>query len=193
MLRNKPRLKYSGLTIVLSNPSRFDKTSLLTASAGALFNNFCLRPEFNSMQCDIRVSEDKSSFIEGTKCLMLLGERSLYDWLPECLNKSLNECRGGVYYIQGIPTIPSFYPQDAADIGKHEQHFNPLDKEYDPGSDDYEKEDSDSDSEKTLGRTRRSNYAFWLRADTNKCKRIIKFGLSITRTIQPVYITYPRL
>jgi len=193
LLRNKPRLTYSGLTIVLSNPSRFDTQfkTLLSCGAGQLFNNFCLRPEFNSIQCDIRISEDKSPFLTGTKCILLLGERSLFDWLPECINKSLNECRGGVYYIQGIPAIPSFYPQDAADYGKHEQHFNPLDKEYAPEENDYEGEEKeDSDSEKKLGRTRRSNYAFWLRADTRKAKIIISSGVP-NLGVQPIYETYP--
>ncbi len=192
MLRNKPRLTYSGLTIILSNPSRFDTQykNLLSSGAGALMNNFCLRPEFNSMQCDIRVSEDKSVFLEGTKCILLLGERSLIDWLPECINKTLNECRGGLYYIQGIPTIPSFYPQDAADIRSHEQQFNPLDKEYAPDDNEYENETEDSDSEKKLGRTRRSNYAFWLRSDVRKAKYIIQTGLPKT-IYQPQYRTYP--
>lgn len=195
MLRNKPRLTYSGLTIILSNPSRFDTQykTLLSCGAGNLFNTFCLRPEYNSMQCDIRESGDKSLFLPGTKCILVLGERALYNWLPDCLNQSLNECRGGVYYIQGIPAIPSFYPQDAADIRGHEQHFNPLDKEYAPDNNEYESDDKDeADSEKKLGRTRRSNYAFWLRADVRKAKTIISGGVPHL-AVQAVYKSRPEL
>lgn len=193
MLRNKPVLTYSGLTVILSNESRFDTQfkRLLSSGAGALFNNFCLRPELNSMQCDVRVSEDKSPFLPGTKCIMLLGERALFDWLPECLNRSLNECRGGIYYINSIPAIPSFYPQDAADIRGHEQRYNPLDKNYTPDDDSYEDDEKEeADSEKKLGRTRRSNYAFWLRADTRKAKSILQEGASRS-LIQPTYKIQP--
>ena len=193
MLRSKPRLTYSGLTIILSNPSRFDTQykQLLSCGAGNLMNSFCLRPEFNSMQCDLRESGDKSLFLPGTKCIMLLGERALWDWIPECLNKSLNECRGGVYYIQGIPAIPSFYAQDAADIKGHEQHYNPLDKNYAPEDDSYENEDKeDTDSEKKLGRTRRSNYAFWLRTDVRKAKTLLREPSICISVNQPSYKTY---
>lgn len=193
MLRSKPRLTYSGLTVILSNLSRFDVqyNRLLSCGGGELFNNHCLRPELNLMQCDVRVSEDKSPFLDGTRCILLLGERALIDWLPECINKTLNEVRGGVYYINGIPAICSFYPQDAADLKGHEQRFNTLDKDYSPDTDDYEDEEKeDSDSEKKLGRTRRSNYAFWLRADTRKAKIIIKEGVLQSDT-KPRYITYP--
>jgi len=190
MMRNRPILSYCGLTVILSNQSRFDRVNLLSGPGGQLFNMFCLRPEFNTMQCDVRLTEDRSEFLPNTKCIILLGEAALWDWLPECRNSSLNEMRGSVFSVKGIPTIASFFAQDAADIKSHEQHLNKLSKEYvGDGDNDYEKdEDEDYDSVKKLGRTKRSNYAFWLRADVRKAKTIIS-GSGQPKTLQPIYST----
>ena len=107
MLRNKPKLKYCGLTVVLSNPSRFDRVSLLSATGGHVFNDHCLRPDFNVMQCDIRVSDDKSPLLPDTKCVLLLGEGAMRSWLPETRNNSLGEMRGSVFIVNNIPhTLP---------------------------------------------------------------------------------------
>ena len=191
MLRSKPRLSFCGLSIILSNQSRFDKTALLTCTGGSLFNNYCLRPELNSMMCDIRLTEDRTPFLPGTKCILLLGEAAMHDWLPETRGNTLNEMRGSVFYWNKIPCIPSFFPQDAADAKAWEQTTNPLSKEYSPESDDYEKEEAeDIDSTKKLGRTKRSNYGFWLRADVRKAKFLIKEGRPPT-VERPRYITYP--
>lgn len=189
MLRNKPRLKYSGLTVVLSNPSRFDTASLLSAMGGHLFNDHCLRPEMNVMQCDVRLAEDTSPWMVDTKCILLLGEGALHRLVPEARNNSLGEVRGSVYQVSGIPAIASYFPQDAADIKAYEQTLNPNSKDYtiDDGGDD---DDDDFDSVKRHGRTKRRNYAFWLRADTNKCKYILQHGVPCSE-ITPVYKTYP--
>ena len=58
MLRHKPKFSYCGLTIVLSNPSRFDVLKLLSSRGGDFFENFCLQPDYNLMQCDVRLAED---------------------------------------------------------------------------------------------------------------------------------------
>ena len=105
MLRTKPKFKYCGLTLILSNPSRFDRTNLLTASGGHAFNE-CLRPDFNTMHCDVRVVEDKSPLLEGTKCVMVLGEYAMLWCLPDTKGNTLNELRGSVLQYQGLPCIP---------------------------------------------------------------------------------------
>jgi hypothetical protein len=93
MLRNKPKLRYSGLTIILSNPSRFDKEyrpgigNLLSANSGVLMND-CLQPEFNSMMCDVRVMEDVTPFLEDTKCILLLGEHAMHKWCPQSVGNT---------------------------------------------------------------------------------------------------------
>lgn len=190
MLRRTPKLTYSGLTVVLSNPSRFDHTSLLTATGGRLFNDYCLRPEFNLMQCDVRLAEDKSELLSGTKCIALLGEYAMRLWLPETRNNILNEMRGSLFYYKGIPAIPSFYPQDAADVRTYEQELNTLSKEF-TGGDETTDESDDEGDVKRYGHTARRNYAFWLRLDINKCKTILTSGVPSSPYPAPRYHIYP--
>lgn len=191
MLRTKPRLSYCGLTIILSNPSRFDKVSLLTANGGELFNNHCLRPEFNVMQCDIRLADDNSFFLEGTKCILLLGSYAMHKWLPrETGNNTLNEMRGSLFHVNGITTIPSFFPQDAADIKSHEQNLNKDSKEF-VGRIDKEQDDEEDADEKRYSNTKRSNYAFWLKRDVWKCKQILKNPNCYKKSFEPIYKIYP--
>ena len=171
MLRNKPRLTYSGLTIILSNPSRFDVTNLLSGPAGVLMNNYCLRPELNLMQCDIRVMEDSSEFLPNTKCVLLLGEAAMHKYCPNTRNNSLNEMRGSPLDINGIPAYASFFPQDATDIKNHEANLNKESKEY-TGNEDYETENEGD--EKDFSPTKRGNYAFWLKRDCQKAIRVVK-------------------
>jgi len=184
-LRSKPTLSYSGLTIVLSNASRFDKVRLLTAGGGHILNDFCLRPELNQMQCDIRVADDKSPWLNNTKCVLLLGEYAMHTYLPQTRNNTLNEMRGTLFDINGLPCIASFYPQDAADPKNFEAQFN---KEHKVFEDEDEGGDEDDDG-KTHGRTKRKNYAFWMRADLKKCKYILKNGLPKLES-QPEYVNY---
>src|SRR6266404_270380 len=97
MLRHKPRLTYSGLTIVMSKPSRFDNQHLLSGNGGVYFNNECLKPNgVNILQCDVRLFEDNSPLIDNTKCILLLGEEAAQSWLRNKDN-SLNEIRGSPY------------------------------------------------------------------------------------------------
>lgn len=176
MLRNKPVLKYSGLTCILSNPGRFDKVSLLSSTGGVLFNDL-IRPEFNTMQCDIRVMEDKSDFLPNTKCILLLGEHAMHEWCEKDTHtNSLNEMRGSPLYVRNIPAIASFFPQDAADIRGYEQQYNEESKEY-TGEEDSEENEDEGDV-KRHSNTKRSNYGFWLKSDIDKCKKLLKLGAS---------------
>lgn len=191
MLRNRPKLKYSGVTIILQNQSRFDKLSLLTATAGTLFNNYCLQPELNQMQCDIRLMEDKSPWLEGTKCIVLLGEAAMHHYCPkETGNNTLNEMRGSPLYVDGIPAIASYFPQDAADHKGHEQALNELSKDY--NGDEGGEDDDDEGDVKRFSPTKRKNYAFWLQQDIKKVKYLLKNNL-IKWPVeeQPTYKIYP--
>lgn len=175
MLKNKPKLKYCGLTAILSNPSRFDKLSLLTSTGGVLFNEL-LQPDYNIMQVEVRLMEDKSAFLENTKVIILLGEAAMHYWLPrDTGNNTLNEMRGSPFYINNIPTIASFFPQDAADIKSYEQEFNEQSKEY-SGDEETGNDGEDEGDVKRFSNTKRSNYAFWLKCDIEKCKRILRTG-----------------
>ena len=101
MLRNRPQYKYCGLTIVLSNPSRFDRNELLSATGGWFFNDRCLRPDYNRHQCDIRLKDDRSELLPNTKCVLLLGEPAAKLWLNNNEN-TLGEIRGSVYLINNL-------------------------------------------------------------------------------------------
>lgn len=186
MLRNKPTLTYSGLTVILSNPSRFDKYRLLTSGAEHIFNGHCLRPEMNMMQCDIRVADDTSPFLPGTKCIMLLGEYAVHRLIPSTRNNTLNEIRGSLLSLNGIPAIPSFFPQDARDMQNYEKEFN---EQHQVIADEDGEDDAEGDG-KTHSATKRKNFAFWLRADTRKAKWILKNGPPQVEQ-EPTYVNFP--
>lgn len=186
MLRNKPRLSYCGLTIILSGPSRFDKASLLSANGGGMVNEV-LRPEYNLLQCDIRVREDKSPWLEGTRAILLCGEEAAKDWTGT--ENTLNEVRGSLFHTNtGIPMIPSYFPQDCVDIKDYEKEFNKglsVDDTYE--SDD----DNDSSDEKSRhNKTKRKNFRFWFSKDCEKIKRLLK-GEKPSRSFEPEYIIHP--
>ncbi len=174
----------------MSNPSRMDTGRLLSGNGGIMFENFCLRPELNSMMCDARLLEDKSPVWEGTKCILILGEKAMHELLHETCNNTIHEMRGSLFYRKGIPTICSYLPQDAVDIYKnYEKESNPLASDYRPDvgvSEDGEEGEGDV---KRHGKTKRSNYAFWLRRDVWKCKQIL-LG-KIPDKQQPKYHIYP--
>src|SRR5213082_2580865 len=152
LLRNPPKFNYSGLTIVLSNPSRFDKTKLLSATAGHWFDNECLRPDINQYQCDVRLADDRSELLLNTKCVFLLGQKSLSTWTNSPF--TLGEIRGTPLYTkEGLPAIASFLPQDCMDIKDFESYLNPESQNTLDIEDSFQEE-------KTRGKTSRSNYRF---------------------------------
>lgn len=193
MLRRKPTLQYRGLTVILSNPSRFDKVALLTATGGQLFNDYCLRPEMNLMQCDVRLAEDSSPFLSGTLCVLLCGEFAMHKWLPETIKNTIGEMRGSPFFRNGVYMIPSFSPQDCADMRTYEQQLNPLSKDYTPDANEYESDDDDEGDVKKHGKTARRNFAWWLKQDVRKCKTIIACGgkLPVSEFPEPHYEIFP--
>jgi len=165
-MRHLPRLPYNGLTIVLSNPSRFDKFELISGIAGHLFQTKCLGESISRYACDIRTSDTiKEGLISGTRGLFLLGDKAFKEWTERKYdNYSLNEQRGCPLNTKfNIPTICSYFPQDCIDIVNHEDRLNPQEwNNQDEGEEDNE------DETKKKGRTRRHNYRFWLERDTKK-------------------------
>jgi hypothetical protein len=195
MLKHKPTFRYAGLTIILSNASRFDNIKLLSGGGGRLVDEF-LQPEYNRWQCDIRLKEDASPILPETKCILLLGESAAQIWLKNADN-TLGEIRGSVFYYDGrfsgqdlrIPTIASFFPQDASDIKNYEKEFNAqTSEEVDISEDENESEIGEKSRH---GRTKRKNYRFWLQQDIKKCKHILKHGVP-KRPIEPNYILAPK-
>lgn len=182
MLRNKPKFKYSGLSIVLSNPSRFDSVRLLTSTGGNFFDTFCLQPDFGMMNCDIRLAEDTSEFLEGTKCILSLGEVAMQRYIPSTRNNTLHEMRGSIFTHNGIPCIPSYLPQDCTDAKNYEREFNEAAEDYDD-EDQSENEDSDSGDVKAFSKTARKNYGFWLYQDVKKAKRLMLSGMQAKKSL----------
>jgi hypothetical protein len=90
--------------------------------------------------------------------------------------------RGSLSEWNGIPAIPSYFPQDAADPKDFEGQFNSGNRS--------SVEEEEGEDEKSYSNTSRSNFAFWLKADVKKCKYILKNGVP-QREQEPVYVNYP--
>lgn len=176
MLHSPPKASYCGLTVVMSNQSRFDNVDLLTANGGQFFSEVCLRPDFNRYQCEVRLKENRTALLPSTKVVLLLGQSAAQSWLNNNAN-TLNEIRGAPYIVNGIPHIASYLPQDCVDMRDHESKHNELADGYE--DDDYEGDDEDENSDvssdkKRHGKTKRRNYGFWLKKDVEKCKYLLK-------------------
>jgi len=181
MLRNKPRLKYCGLTVILSNPSRFDTVRLLTSTGGNFIDQFCFQPSFGLMNTDIRLMEDSSSFLEGTTCILLLGENAMHKYVPSTKNNTIHEMRGSIFSISNTPAIPSYLPQDCTDAKNYEREFNEQAEGYD-NEEEFEGEDDETGDVKAFSKTARKNYGFWLYRDILKCKKLMVSGMPTKRT-----------
>lgn len=171
MLRHKPIVPYSGLTIIMSNPSRFDTKALLTGTGGMFVKNECIiKHGFNYLSCDIRLKEDNSPLLPNTKAILALGASSLHKLCPEAAD--LNAHRGHLLHYNNVPLIASYSPQEAVDIKNYEQDNNPhlvgLDEDY-VDSDKASAQDEKSHK----GKTSHSNWRFWLQKDVEKVCGIV--------------------
>lgn len=174
-MRHKPKFGYKGLTIIMSHPSRFDTLQLMTGFAGTWFDKTCLQPWANRFQCDIRTLDTLAEgFLPDTKCLLVLGEPAMRNMLG--ITHSLTQQRGSPSFFDNIPAIPSFLPQDCMDMkASYEQDNNKALQTQTPEGEDWTPEDEDDSSGgKEHGKTKRSNWKFWLSQDVKKCIRIIQ-------------------
>lgn len=192
MIRHLPTSEYCGLTIILSQASRFDlqQLKLLTGKSGYWFREDCLAQQgIHISQCDVRESEDKSGLLAGTKSLFCLGEKAMREWIPGTNELSLKQARGYIFKQDGITRMASFLPIDCYDIVDHESRLNPTLNES-----HYEKDDDEDESEfdvKRHGKTRRSNFRFWLEKDTEKLCRIHQVGMRLEQEFDT--ILYPSI
>lgn len=193
--RLPPKNSYSGLTIILSQPSRFDllQKSLLTSKGGHLFDESARPFGVNKYCCDIRTVDCKDGFLPNTKCLLVLGENALYS-ITKC-STTVNEQRGSplIHSTLGIPIIPSYNPQDCVEIVDNESKYNPLLLQQ---AEENEGEDSDSSgiSEKLHhGKTSRKNFRFWFSKDIEKAIKIVNNNGILPKdyATEPSYILYP--
>lgn len=171
-LRIPPREKYNGITLILDQASRIDRenNTLLSGRAGQWFNAECLNPDYYLWHCDIRTRFCTEPLLEGTKGIMLFGEKAAEQF---GFGDSINQIRGTPLTISGVPLIATYAPQDCMDIVDHEGK-NEADE--DDGDDEYAKKDRAS--------TSRRNYSFWARCDTQKFKRMLA-GVPLQNTESP--------
>lgn len=181
-----PSLPYSGLTIILSNPSRFDcdNGKLLTATGGSYFKNECLYPNgINIFQCDVRTFDCNNSYLPDTHCILALGEKAQQQ--IGGVETTLGEQRGSPIFNSSGPTIISSYlPQDTQDMKDHEGEFNPL-----LNGSSYEG-DEDGDEKSRHGKTSRKNWAFWLKKDVEKACILVKNKGSLPKDYDRTETTY---
>jgi len=154
-VRHKPSLKYSGLTVILESPSRFDKGSLISGYAGHLFQNALGIPR---QSCDIRLLNTLGEgFLPDTKVILLLGEKALKTFK----NSKLGGQRGCPWMVHGRTYIATFAPQNAID---RKAYFNPLAHET----------EYDYDETERHGKTKRSNWRYWMQRDVSKAAGYLK-------------------
>ena len=176
----------------MSNPSRFDRAELLSATGGWFFRNECLMPHLNIFQCEVRTRDVKTPFLPETKAILLLGKDAFDDWTGNPDKRSLGEVRGSIYYVNGIPAIPSYLPQDAVDAKDYESTHNELlqgkDYDEDQGS------AGETQEKRRHGVTARSNWRFWLQKDTTKAITILLNGGTVPTSpghFTPKYELFP--
>jgi hypothetical protein len=205
MLSHPPQLAYRGLTILMSNPSRFDKQMLLSGQAGTWFNDTCLRPEINRFQSHVLDIDAWNklgrTFLDGTKVVLCCGPRAMKECMG-ILDNTLGQQRGAPIIKDGIIFIATFNIQDTHDFKDFESYLNPH---LNGGAQRYDasgnavaasSEDGNDDTDEEAGNeksrhgvTNRANYRFWVTKDTKKAIRILKNGYC--PVTEPTYNIYP--
>ena len=163
MIHN-PTKDYSGLTIILDKPSRFDVDAgrLITGWAGSNFESF-LYP-INREECQIRtLDEGMGNLLPNTKSILGLGDGCIGNLCSKDL--TLNEIRGYPLNYQGIPMILSYAPQDA---------YDRMDFSKPDGVEENNKED---DNIKGHGKTRRRNRRWWMMQDISRSVYLSKSSI----------------
>lgn len=178
-MRILPQLTYTGLTIILDRPSRFDNGGLIMGNAGSWVDSSLAACGHNRHTVEVRtLSEAHQPFLPNTKAVLLLGEQSLHRYLPDV---TLGEQRGCPFVIDGIPYVASYQPQDCYD---RYNYFSSDENE----ENDNAGETETAEAKSTHGKTRRKNWRFWLRQDIKKCGRIALAGMFAPR---PNYRLWP--
>ena len=123
--------------------------------------------------------------------MLFRSEYATHKWIPVTNGNSIGEIRGGLYSINNIPAIPTFTIQDACDYKAFETSLNPLSKDYVVSAEEGTDEDGEEDEGdvKRHGRTKRSNYFFWIKRDLWKAKQILS-GYK-PASVASTYKTFP--
>ncbi len=193
-MRHLPNNDYIGLTVVLSNPSRFDKDKLISAKAGWFFDEECLAVEkVNRAQLDIRTADTRQfGILPETKTILLLGQRALHEWTNGYKDYNISEQRGCRLdavkeYGSDVNVLCSFNPQDCMDMQDWEGRYNEQAQ--------YEQEDNEEEEEESSGKrkgvTARSNYRFWFSRDVRKSIHLCGKEVIYERGYETSFRLYP--
>lgn len=192
-----PSLPYDGLTILFSNPSRFDVDSgrLLSGFAGNLVQSSFRQTLLQ--QADVQILSAENAFLPDTKVILLFGSIACDKYWPGDNSLTLNQLRGNPFEnprYPGIIFIASYLPQDAIDFKASYEKDN---NSYLSDSDDDTSENAGSskDEKSTKGKTSRKNFRFFLEQDIIKACRILRlakqgFSLEAIREPSAIYRTY---
>lgn len=178
----------------MANPSRFDLEhhELLSATGGWFFRSECLAAaKSNIMRVEVRLKEDQSPYLPGTKAVLVLGADAYDALLGRDRTNSLGEVRGSVFMHKGIPHIPSYLPQDTQDIKDYESEHNTLLANVDRSEPETTLKSIRADKRRH-GVTSRANWRFFLKLDTKKAVAIAKNGGVVPPPdFLPEYRLYP--
>lgn len=163
-----PTYTYSGLTIMLDRPSRFDTHHLISGHSGNYFDN--LLSPLTRFNCEIRLSSDHRPFLPNTNTILLLGQAALERFKS---NSGLLTYRGSPFRVtlpdgQSVICLATVTPQDSFDRVSYEDSGDGDSDEGDDGT------AADAGLEKEYQKTRRRNFRFWLHHDVRKIVRINK-------------------
>lgn len=175
LTRNPPRLKYCGVTLEMSHSGRFDKRELADGSASYVLRDALAPLSLSRYTLDIRTTSCTDPYLPGTKVVLLAGNAAKLGYAPA----RLNAVRGSPHLANdGVVYIPTYHPQDCADLKNYEASLNPNSFAAQNATANDSDEDDDGDtSVKDMGRTSRRNYRFWFIHDAAKAVDIARAGL----------------
>lgn len=179
LLRTPPKLKYNGLTLLLSHAGRFDKNKLIDGYYAKEVDS-ALAPIASRWACDIRTLECNEPLLPDTRVVLCCGAATLPKHFGEPASR-LDQLRGSPTKIGDVVYIPTYHTTDAYDRQEYESRLNVTQQAALGNEADSERtsedEVEDDHTTKNKGRTSRANYGFWLRQDLRKAIRIAKQGL----------------
>lgn len=173
-MQRPPTKQYCGITLILDEPSRFDKDygKLLSGPAEIWMNNEVLKTyDLSIDNFDVRDASCVSTPLHGTKGVILMGDTAA--------NKFANVTPDPPGYLTlalGKPAIATFFPQDCCD------HKNM--RRQSAATDEGAVSDRETKEKQT---TARENYRFWTKWHVRKFVSFIQSGAPTPPPIKPIF------
>lgn len=183
-------IPFNGLVIELDHPGRFDSKELCSGPGGRLLNYALLQAKSNRFGCHIRTLETKGPYPQGTKVVLLCGEKGLVKIDKPVSRGTLNMFRGSPFEQNGIVFIPTYHTQDASDRQDYETKLNrqPEDSSTETLDESRSSDEEDETDVKDYGRTLRTNYGFWFQRDIFKAVDVCRNGLRVNVASYRLYL-----